>query len=66
MEELTYNYYCINDNCTSNKMVHITKSVRNEGSSELCNYCGGELKCVGINTNIVHKGTQESINKMNR
>jgi aspartate carbamoyltransferase regulatory subunit len=55
----TYKYYCINDKCTQTprKDVHIKKAQR---SKELCEYCGQELKELGIVTNIYHIGTQES------
>ena len=62
---LTYNYYCINDDCDT-KNIHIRKCSSEESRIELCEQCKQELKQLGIATNIAHKGTQEAMNKMHR
>lgn len=59
MSDLTYNMYCINDKCDS-------KTVQSTDNKAKCEKCGNRLKELGIVTNIVHKGTQESLNKMKR
>lgn len=59
-EILTYNYYCIEDDCSEGKMIHITKEISQEDRVEYCSHCTATLKMVGIHTSIVHKGTQES------
>lgn len=61
----TYNYYCINDNCSNKKNIHI-KQKPNELTTHHCPDCNNELKLLGIVTNIYHIGTQESLNKNNR
>ncbi len=65
---ITYNYVCINDDCpqTPRKKVHVKKEETEANRIELCEHCGQHLKQLGIITNIAHKGTQESYNKMNR
>lgn len=57
---LTYNYYCLYDDCDNNKMIHITLPIADEDKPQYCSHCTNTLKMVGIHTSIVHKGTQES------
>ncbi len=60
MEQLTYNYYCLNHECKLTKIIHITKDIDKEDRVEYCVECKEELKQVGIHTSIVHVNTQES------
>lgn len=63
---LTYNYYCLNTDCKTNHILHITKAIDLESRQEHCKDCDSVLKLVGIKTSITHKGTQEAMNKMKR
>lgn len=58
MSETIYNYLCIQDECENKKTIKAPKSK--------CPKCGKRMKKLGIATNIMHIGTQESLNNMKR
>ena len=50
---------CITDNCDSTTVQRTNKKAK-------CDHCNKTMKVLGISTNILHKGTQEALNKMRR
>jgi len=56
---ITYNMCCITDNCDSTTVQRTNKKAK-------CDHCNKTMKVLGISTNILHKGTQEALNKMRR
>jgi len=59
---MKYKHFCINNECPESPR----KDVISDKPKDICKHCGNNLKQLGIVTNIVHKGTQESFNKMRR
>jgi predicted nucleic acid-binding Zn ribbon protein len=50
---------CIKDDCNP-------KTIQSKDKKAKCEVCGSKLKKLGISTSILHKGTQEALNKMKR
>jgi predicted nucleic acid-binding Zn ribbon protein len=55
----TYNYWCLNVECNENTLLHISTTEKNKDKTK-CPKCKGKLKLVGLHSNILHHGTQES------
>jgi predicted nucleic acid-binding Zn ribbon protein len=59
---ITYNYYCLSSRegkCKEHAKLQ-QHEAKDEDVLQVCSECSGNLKLVGIATNIAHKGTQES------
>jgi hypothetical protein len=61
IEYTCYNYCCISDDCkvTHNIQIELETDTEDDNPQQ-CYECNSTLKCIGISTQIVHKGTQES------